>query len=67
MGSEGEPESYVAELMSFVREEDLALLKIRPGQRRETANPAGRGGGGQRKKKWPAQDYFSLEICCLTN
>lgn len=45
---EGEPESYVAELMSFVREEDLALLKIRPDQGRLARTPAGRQGGGLR-------------------
>ena len=45
---EGEPESYVAELMSFVREEDLALLKIRPDQGRLARPPAGRQGGGLR-------------------
>ena len=36
---EGEPESYVAELMSFVREEDLALLKIRPDHGRRGRGP----------------------------
>ncbi len=42
---EGEPESYVAELMSFVREEDLALLKIRPNEGRAPAGPGGRARG----------------------
>lgn len=45
---EGEPESYVAELMSFVREEDLALLKIRPEEERPVAGAGKREEGGLR-------------------
>ncbi|MEC8494814.1 MAG: trypsin-like peptidase domain-containing protein [Planctomycetota bacterium] len=52
---EGEPESYVAELMSFVREEDLALLKIRRDEDRAAAGPAGTEGGGLRKARTPRE------------
>ena len=46
---EGEPESYVAELMSFVREEDLALLKIRPDEDARPRTPSnGRPAGSAR-------------------
>lgn len=47
---QGEPETYVAELMSFVRGEDLALLKIRPVETgRLAAGPEDEGRGGLRR------------------
>ena len=52
---EGEPESYVAELMSFVREEDLALLKIRPDEGRAAADPVERKAGGLRTADAPRE------------
>ena len=52
---EGEPESYVAELMSFVREEDLALLKIRPDEGRAATDPVERKAGGLRTAGAPRE------------
>ena len=55
---EGEPDSHPAELMSFVREEDLALLKIRrpsapqkPGDRREAVSPNPESPGALRQTR----------------
>ena len=51
---EGEPDSHPAELMSFVREEDLALLKIRrPGPSTATENPRGRSNVGPASPESP--------------